>query len=446
LKARQKGISKAIDADQLLDCVKKSTSAVVISHEQVATERLFAAVRYYVENMAAKPLVSIDSKREMKFPKRGSTYFIGTAGQRAFGRGDTVDRAHLSEAAFYLDLEKILGGIAEAAEYGQIDIETTPNGREQFYDMWQKAKTGRSPYTAIFIPWFIDTEYSVDSLTREERDGLSAGVREMFSIPDAEFLATIGDEEKRLVARVAQEYGIIMTAGQLKWRRYKIWDKGMIFYQEYPEDDVSCFLQSGRSVFTQITTDTTKRIPLDNFEKWADEETRAKFKKKILFGGVDCAEGVRGGDRHCFSVIDANVGEEKAQVIFEYTSDEPIDVFWDRIEPIMKSFRIWTGIEKNGVGVAHVKEARGRKIPFIFEWWTGDNRPLMFSDLETAYRKETLIEGYTEAENEARDMIYVHGQHGDRPDTQKNKHDDRVMSRAIALQMRKKPVPGITLL
>ena len=109
----------------------------------------------------------------MKFPKKGSNYFIGTAGQVAFGRGDTVDRAHLSEAAFYFDLEKILTGISEAAEYGQIDIETTPNGREKFYDMWQKAKTGRSPYTNIFIPWYIDTEYSVDSMTDKEINGLS---------------------------------------------------------------------------------------------------------------------------------------------------------------------------------------------------------------------------------------------------------------------------------
>ncbi len=100
----------------------------------------------------------------MAFPENGSTYYIGTAGQRAFGRGDTIDRAHLSEAAFYPNLEATLAGIAEAAEYGQIDIETTPNGRDAFYDMWMKAKSGKSPYTPIFIPWYIDHEYSADTM------------------------------------------------------------------------------------------------------------------------------------------------------------------------------------------------------------------------------------------------------------------------------------------
>lgn len=443
LKARQKGISKVIDADQLIDCIKKSTNAVVISHEKEATKRLFAAVRYYVDNMEVKPALSIDSKQEMKFPKRGSSYFIGTAGQRAFGRGDTIDRAHLSEAAFYDDLEKILAGIAEACEYGQIDIETTPNGRNAFYEMWQKAKQGLSAYTAIFIPWFIDTEYSADSLTDEEKRGLSASVREMFAIPDDQFLQLLTDEEKRLVARVAQEYKFTLSAGQLKWRRYKIWDKGALFWQEYPEDDVSCFLQSGRSVFTAITTDVTKRIPLDKFDQWGTEEQRAEFKKRLLYAGVDGAEGTLNGDNHVFSVIDAPADSPTAHVIYEYASTEPIDVFWLKIAPIIKAFKMQLGVEKNGVGVAHVKQAKDLGLKHI-QWTTsGANRPVMITDLEEAYRKGELVETYTEAENEARDMIYTTT---NRPEAQKGKHDDRIFSRSIAWQIRKRPRPGVIML
>ena len=443
LKARQKGLSKIIDADQLIDCIKKSTNAVVISHEKEATKRMFAAVRYYIDNMEVKPALSIDSKQEMKFPKRGSSYFIGTAGQRAFGRGDTVDRAHLSEAAFYEDLEKILAGIAEAAEYGQIDIETTPNGRNGFYEMWQKAKQGLSAYTPIFIPWFIDREYSSDSLTDEEKRGLSTAVREMFAIPDDQFLQYLTDEEKRLVARVAQEYGFTLSAGQLKWRRYKIWDKGALFWQEYPEDDVSCFLQSGRSVFTTITTDITKRVPLDRFETWGTEETRAELKKRLLYAGVDGAEGTLNGDSHVFSVIDAPADNPKATVIFEYASTEPIDVFWLKIAPIIKAFKMQLGIEKNGVGVAHVKQAKDLGVKHVAWTTSGANRPVMVTDLEEAYRKEELVETYTEAENEARDMIYTTN---NRPEAQKGKHDDRVFSRSIAWQMRKRPRPGVIML
>lgn len=443
LKARQKGLTKIIDADQLIDCVSKSTNAVVISHEAEATKRLFAAVKYYIDNLEIKPYLNIDSKREMKFPKTGSTYFIGTAGQRAFGRGDTIDRAHLSEASFYPDLEKTLAGIAEAAEYGQIDIETTPNGRDYFYDMWQKAKTGDSAYTPIFIPWFIDGEYSADSLTDKERDGLSQSVRDMFNTPDAEFKAGYTKEEKELIERVAKEYKINLKPGQIKWRRYKIWDKGDIFFQEYPEDDESCFLQSGRAVFSKITTKPQNKIPLDNIMIWGDRYKRTALRKRTLYAGIDGAVGTPDGDAHVFSVINAPV-DKNATVIYEYHSNEPIDVFWDKIERILKKYNIRLAIEDNGIGGAHIQEAKRRGIPHI-KWTTnGSNRPIMISDLEEAYRKEELIETYTEAEGEARNMTY--SKKTNRAEHQNGKHDDRVFSRAIAWAIHNKPRAGVTML
>lgn len=448
LKARQKGISKYIDADQLIDCVKKPTNAVVISHEQGATKRLFSAVRYYIDSMEVKPVTSIDSQSEIKFPKRGSSYFIGTAGQKAFGRGDTVDRAHLSEAAFYPDLERILNGIAEAAEYGQIDIETTPNGREKFYDLWQKAKSGRSSYTPIFIPWFIDGEYSSENMTEEEKRGLSVTVQQMFAMPEAEFLASLEEDEKRLVARVADEWGILLTAGQLKWRRAKIWDKGMMFFQEYPEDDVTCFLQSGRSVFTHIVCDPSKRIPLDNFEAWAQAKGMTKreqelFKGKQLYGGLDPAEGTPNGDSHAFSVLDVDMDTGKGAFIFQIKSNDPIDIFAQKVANIMEDFNIWLGVEKNGVGLAMCNKLESLEVRFS-EWETnGVNRPVMITDLEEAYRKEDITETYPEAEDQARDMEYGEN---NRPDHKKGGHDDLIFARAIALQMKNRPQPGVTYL
>jgi hypothetical protein len=433
VKARQKGISKIIDGDQLIDCIRKPTNAVVISHEKEATKRLFSSVRSFIDNLSVKPEMSIDSKSEIRFPKSGSSYFIGTAGQKAFGRGDTVQRAHLSEAAFYDNLERILTGISEAAEYGQIDIETTPNGRDQVYDMWQKAKGGMSSYTPIFIPWFIDNEYSTDEMTEEEKGGLSKSVQEMFLIPEKEF--EVSYDEKKLNERVKKEWGIELTIAQLKWRRYKIWDKALMFYQEYPEDDVSCFLQSGRTVFANITTDITKRIPLDNLERWgATKEQKEALRKRRMFAGVDGAEGTPTGDRHSFAVVDVEKG--KGYVVYEYTSNDPIDIFWNRIKGIMSKFDITLGIEKNGVGVAHVQKAKQLKIKYK-EWeTTAASRPLMITELEEAYRKEDLIESYPEAENEARDMEYSEK---NRAEHKAGKHDDRIFARAIAWQIRKSP-------
>lgn len=441
LKARQKGISKIIDADQYVDCIDHATSAVIISHEREATIRLFSAVKALAETARYRPTTSIDSKSEIRFPFKGSSYFIGTAGQKAFGRGDTVDRAHLSEAAFYPDLEKILNGIAEAAEYGQIDIETTANGREQFYEMWQKAKAGKSSYTAIFIPWFIDTEYSVETMTEEERNGLSPSVIEMISIPDDKF--ELEQDEILFIKRVKEEWNIDIGIGQIKWRRYKIWDKGEIFFQEYPEDDVSCFLQTGRSVFSRVVMDPTRKIPLDDINSWkGTKEEKEALKKRLLYGGMDCAEGSASGDAHSLAVIDIQDG--KGVVIFEYTSNEPIDVFDSKVKRLCDNFNIWLGVEKNGVGVAHIQKLRALGTRNFIEWeTTGANRPVMITDLEEAYRKVELIETYSQGENEIRDMEYSEN---NRAEAKKGKHDDRVFARAIAWGMRKRARPGVTFL
>lgn len=441
LKGRQQGISKEIDLDQLVDCIKKSTNAVVISHEKEATKRLFAAVRAYVDNLAVKPEVSIDSTNEMKFPKSNSTYFIGTAGQRAFGRGDTVDRAHLSEAAFYENLNKILAGISEAAEQGQIDIESTPNGRNDFYDLVQKAKAGKSPYTFIFIPWFMHEEYTAEAMTEEDKAGLSVAVQELFNIPDDEWVWT--EEEKLLWKRAKHEYGIEMTVGQMKWRRYKIWDKGDLFYQEYPEDDESCFLQTGRSVFKVIRTDATRRIRLDDIEKMSQEDrdrllgnAEKGMRRKLLYGGLDPAEGTETGDPHAFAVIEPHIATNEAVVIYELVTNDPIDVFAEKVAAICDRFNIQLGVEKNGVGLAMCK--RLDELDVAYEpWVTGPNtRPMMITELEAAYRKHDLIETYPEAEEEGRNMIY---NDKNRPEHPTGKHDDRIFARAIALQQMKAP-------
>ena len=418
-----------------IDCMTKPTNAIVISHEREATKRLFSAVRSFIENLEYKPAVSIDSKSEMKFPETFSNFFIGTAGSKAVGRGDTIDRAHLSEGAFYDNLDTILAGVSEACEYGQIDIESTPNGPGPFKDLWRKAVKGLSPYTPIFIPWFIDDEYSTDNMTEDEKNGLSDAVVEMFNEDEKDFAYT--DEEELLIKKVKAEYDISLSIGQIKWRRYKIWDKGALFFQEYPEDDVSCFLESGRSVFSEIIVDPTLQLDL----------TDAKIIELIgrnerLFAGLDGAEGKEGGDANAFAVMRLNRETGKATVVFEITSNEPIDVFCAKVEKVCKAFTIRLGVEKNGVGLAHIRELRSRGVRVV-EWnTTGTSRPVMISELEQGYRKGEVIESYPEAEREARDMIYdsknkaVH---------ENNKHDDRVFARAIALQMIKRPKQKATL-
>jgi len=434
LKARQKGMTTFLDAYQLIMCLMAPINAVVISHEKESTIRLFRKVKNMLETFSGggKATTEIDRANEITFPKTGSHYYIGTAGQKAFGRGDTIDMAHLSEAAFYDDLKNLLGGIAEAAEFGQIDLESTPNGGTHFKELWQRSVAGMSPYTPIFIPWFIDEEYSADNLDDNFINGLSKGVRDIFYTKDSIIRSSLTEEEKELIFKVQKEYCKELTMGQIKWRRYKIWDKADLFWQEYPEDDVSCFLRAGRSVFTKIDYKLS---------------VRKEMKKGVsYYAGLDGAEGIEGGDNHSFAVIDTRTDEKEGlqpHICFEMTSNEPMNIFLEKVAKICLEYDIMLGVEKNGIGLAHSNKLKDLGVPH-HEWITsGASRPVMITELEEAYRKGELTETYKEAYEEALGMYYDDKNRATHPT---GKHDDRVFARAIAWQMLKIPEPRFTLI
>lgn len=413
LKARQKGFSSYILADQFIDCIRKPTNAVVISHEKEATKRLFAKVKYYIDNLEVKPAIQYDTKQDIVFPKRPSNYYIGTAGQKAFGRGDTIHRVHGSEVAFWQKPETIIAGFKEAVPLdGIIIFESSANGRGNwFYDEWQAAKAGESIYTPHFIPWFIDNEYQLS-----EKDLIKLEIKE--AVRERIIKTDFTDEEKDLIKKHS------LMINQIWWRRFKLWDLGEMFQQEYPENDVDCFLQSGRPVFKVI-----KMIERSDLQK-----------DKQYLGGVDGAEGIESGDNHCFAIIDPG---PPAKVVFEITNTKPIDIFWQEIKKIVGDYNIRLGIEKNGVGVAHIQKARDLKINFRAWNTTESSRPLLITELEESYRKEELFESYLEAKNELLDMSY---NEKNKPEAPANKHDDRVFARGIAWQMRKTADPSVRFL
>jgi len=385
----------------------------VISHEKDATKRLFAKVKYYIDNLEVKPDLKYDTKSDIFFQKRNSNYYIGTAGQKAFGRGDTIHRAHLSEFAFWQKPKEILTGLSESVPMdGQIVIESTANGRgNDFYDMWQAAKEGESAYTPHFIPWFIDREYQ---LTKERLNLLK--IKE--DIRNVILEEKLTDEEQSLVKQHN------LTIEQIWWRRFKIWDLADTFQQEYPENDVDCFLQSGRPVFKIVKM--IEKIDLQT--------------DKQYLGGIDGAEGVTGGDNHCFAIIDPN---PPAKVVYEITSNEPIDVFCKKVAEMTGKYKIRLGVEKNGVGVAHVNKLKELGVSFSSWDTTGSSRPVLISELEEAYRKAELLETYLEAKNELMDMVY---DEKNKPIHPTNKHDDRVFARGIAWQQRKQAEPSVRFL
>ena len=236
LKYRQGGCSSSILADQFTDCIIiPHTQCAVVSHEGRATQRLLDRVQFYYDCMSEpKPILGAESRTEKSFPELHSSMYIGTAGARAFGHGDTIKKALLSELALYdaTDAERILNGVEDAVPMsGELTIECTAQGEDNlFYEKWIKAREGKSSYKAFFFPWWWDDGYRIPR-------------NDPLSLPQDQGELAYTDEEQFLV----DTHGLIED--QIRWRRWKIGEKGLLFHSQYPENEVDCWLIFGEPVF-----------------------------------------------------------------------------------------------------------------------------------------------------------------------------------------------------
>ncbi|MFA5384153.1 MAG: hypothetical protein WC364_05740 [Eubacteriales bacterium] len=171
-----------------------------------------------------------------------SSIYIASARSKTAGRAEVIHHLLLDEHAFYVPQasENIVApAMARVPPGGTVDSFSTPNGEENdFHDWYVAAKGGNSIFTAHFYPWWLHLEYAV-----------YPGDARIRMIPETdreEFKLTL-DEETLMTNHD-------LTWAQIRWRRYmmKVMDslrrKGesrTLFPQEFPEDDLSCFLTTG---------------------------------------------------------------------------------------------------------------------------------------------------------------------------------------------------------
>ena len=257
LKARQEGCSAKIEADWLADCsTQKNIASVVISHEKESTKRLLRRVHYYIDNANIQIPTEKSSEYEISFPETNSWFYIGTAGARAFGRGDTIHRVHFSEWAFYQDDSVVDGILQSIPEGGEVVAESTANGfGNRFQIEWDRATKGESKFYPLFFSWADNPEYQITN-----------------TILDQESLT---EEEK-----VLQE-AYRLTVPQLAWRREKMkeFDTKEKFMQEYPLTPEEAFIYTGTPAFNQIALKTyIKKPPI--LGMFVDNGTEVVFEPK----------------------------------------------------------------------------------------------------------------------------------------------------------------------
>lgn len=232
-KARQKGFSSYGVALQVVKCLGiPGTRAVLMSHEAGATQRLLDKAQYYIKYLnGPQPELGRHSRNELYFPKTESTYYIGTAGAKAFGRGDTITDLHISEYAWWeTDGLKHVAGIMQAVPAsGSIRIESTSNGMaNDYYYMVMNAK--KLGYNVFFRSWWEDDEYSFTPPERWTPEGFESYFQDM-------------------------KTRFNLTEGQLFWYYCKLMEfRGNLktMQQEYPSTLEESFQATGGAVFPEV--------------------------------------------------------------------------------------------------------------------------------------------------------------------------------------------------
>jgi hypothetical protein len=322
-----------------------------------------------------KPILGAGSRSEKSFPEFHSSIYVGTAGSRAFGRGDTIRKVLLSELAHYEDAETILNGVEDAVPLqGEVIIECTPNGEDNvFYDRWVRAREGKSPYKCFFFPWWWTDDYQISADS-------------IYALPEDRCFLKYTPEEEDLVERNH------LTQDQIRWRRWKMAEKGGLFYQEYPEDELSCFITIGDPVFDSMLLTTLAQNCYEgerHKEGWTYWKPPVKGENYII--GVDTAAGSPTGSYSAAVVLNNNW--------------EVCATFQARLQPnefarLLMELGKWYNyaelvVERNFTGYAvlgqmtnypklyHQRDFTTGKVSTQVGWWTNDQtKHFMYTTLK----------------------------------------------------------------
>ena len=436
LKYRRLGMSTLDIARNMHRLVTRDhQDLLTLAHTREETEQMFRAALLMYEMLpeAMRPRRRAENQSEIDLPERHSIYRIATAGAKAPGRGGTFARIHGSEVSRWPgdadDVADLLAGLTEAASHGEVSLESTPYGvGTWFHVMWEECRGGQGAWVPIFVRWFDDPECRLP-------------------VPE-DFQPT--DEEAVFMRR----HGL--TLEQLAWRRAKQKELGKLYRQEYPEDDVSCFLTSGIHFFdvarVQALAGTARpllsREDDGRLDIWVAPEAHHRY-----VAGGDVAEGTEHGDWSVCGVLDRETGEQVAR----WRGRARPEVFAEKCAALCTLYhRAQLGIERNNHGHSALNTAINKlHYANLYEhedydqvdgrskkagWPTNSKtRPIMLDDLSAG-----IMPGGGMRVNDpvflTEMLAFVDNGNG-KYEARTGQHDDDLMAWAIAWQLRSKPAP-----
>lgn len=441
------------------------TKGLTVAHDLDSTEEMFQMAGLFYDELPdpLKPMKRYSNRKEFVFenpdermriksPGLRSQLRIATAGDSELGRSKDIHLLHCSEMGYWRKHEEsllsVLNSVPDIPET-MVFQEGTPNGwNTPFHKDYLAARDGKSAYLAYFMAWHEFGSY-----------------RMPLSISPNVFEDSLTDEERD----IQKAYSLSLE--QLNWRRWAIENKcgrdPEKFRQEYPGNDVECWLLSGRPRFDQkklqkmllvaeepsfhgYLTATDQNIlhvkPEANNKGYVRIWNLPKLGRRYAIG-ADVAEGLEKGDFSCGHVYDW----ETVDLCAEWHGHIDPDLFADELAKLGHLYnQAMIGVEDNNHGGTTNRALRRMDYPHLFYrqelddrgsrktqklGWRTDTatRPIMIDDLAALIR-----EGFScPSKQTIEEMMSFVVKPDGKAEAEESCFDDRVIASAIALQIRK---------
>jgi hypothetical protein len=420
LKARQMGLTTWAAARFFLKTITQpGTLTLEVAHTQEAAEEIFRIIHRFLdwlpEELREGSLrTSRANVRQIVFPEIDAQYRVVSAGDRNAGRGLTVQNLHCSELARWPgDPAETLAGLRAAMAPGaELILESTPDGVGGcFHEEWQKAQeTGMVRH---FFPWWMERRYRAKAVDE----------------------ASLSEEERDLVARKR------LDLQQIGFRRQIRANFRGLARQEYAENELSCFLASGDSVFELTSIEARLMTALEPMESRRNGELEVwlpPVKGKAYLVAVDPAGGGSEGDYSAAQVLELETGLQCAEFAGHVGGLELAKL----VTALAAEYnQAWLVVERNnhGGGVLALIETvcgygriyrQGGQAGWLT---TSLSRPAALGRLDAGLVERPECFQSRRLLAECRSFVRLpDGRSGARPGT----HDDRVMAMAIGLAAR----------
>ena len=244
LKGRQLGVTTiCLALDLFWLYTHDGISGSLVSHDEETRDMFRSTLSMFMEglpNAFKRPLVTHNrSQLTLKNRSRFAYQVAGSRKNTKLGKGKALTFLHATECSEYGDEEGLASLEASLAEQNPNRLfvwETTAQGYNAFFDMWEDAKASRVK-KAIFIGWWRNQFY------RKKKGSIEYTV-----YYDGRLLP----EEKKWVRQVKQLYGVHIDDEQIAWWRWAMSEKSRdetLHYQNFPPTEEYAFVLTGSQFF-----------------------------------------------------------------------------------------------------------------------------------------------------------------------------------------------------